>query len=119
MAESAAARTARCEIRGDLQVGRRAVNWWSGRLVIDEHGLVVRSVVPWFIRARSASSLEIGGISVISRVGIHLPVIHWRRVDVVRFSADGPFADVSLKFPRRKRIAEAFLARGYSVTTLS
>jgi hypothetical protein len=42
-----------------------------------------------------------------------------RRVDVVRFSADGPFGAVSLKFSRRKRIAEAFRARGYSVRTLS
>jgi hypothetical protein len=118
MGESAfVARPGRCEIRGDLKVGRRSVNWWLGRIVVDEHELVVRSLLPWWIPDRSASRQAAGDISVSSIVYVHLPVLHWRRIDVVGFGADGPLGDVSLQFPRRKQIAEVLRARGYSVTS--
>jgi hypothetical protein len=84
--------------------------------VIDEHELVVRSPFPRWIPARSASRQAIGDISVTSMVEVTLPVLHWRSVDIVHVCADGPFGDVSLKFPRRGRIAEVLRACGYSVT---
>jgi hypothetical protein len=84
--------------------------------MIDEHELVVRSLVGWWIPARSASSENVGEISVSSEIHVILPVLRWRRVEIVRFRSDGQFGDVSLMFPRRKRIAEVFRACGYSVT---
>lgn len=118
MAETATATRVQSELRAGLTVGRRSVSWWLGRLVVDEHQLVVRSLAPRFIAARSAAKREVGDISVRSQVELHLPVLHWRRIDIVRFRADGPLADVSLKFPRRRRVAEVFRAHGYSVTRL-
>jgi hypothetical protein len=118
VAEPVDAKPARSQVRGDLRVGTRSVNWWSGRLVIDEHELVVRSLLAWWIPARSVSRQVVGEISVVSNIHLTLPVLHWRRVEIVRFGSDGPFGDVSLTFPRRKRIAEVFRAHGYSVTCL-
>jgi hypothetical protein len=102
-------------MRVNLTVGRRGVNWQLGRFVIDERELVIRSLVPQWIPARSASRASIGEISVVRRIVVSLPVFHWRRTDVVRFDPASSFADVQLRLPQRKRIAEELRARGYAV----
>jgi hypothetical protein len=115
MAELAGAQRGRIEMRADLTVGRRGTNWWLGRLAIDEHELAIRSLADRWIPARSAPRDAVGDIVVTSRTDVALLLLHWRRVEVVRFAADGPFGDVSLRFPRRRRIADVLRAHGYSV----
>lgn len=116
LVEPVVAECVRCEIRGDLTVGRRGVSWWLGRLVIDEHELVVRSLLPRWIPARSVPRQILGDISVTRHVKITVPLLHWRQVEIVQFRPDGPFGDVQLRFPRRKQIADVLRARGYLVT---
>ena len=104
-------------MRVDLTVGRRGVRWPYGRFVVGDHELTVRaSLTGWWIRERSVSKDAVGEISVSSRIVVHLPVLRWRRVEVVRFGPGSAFADVRLTVPRRRRIADELRGRGYSVT---
>lgn len=96
---------------------RRGAGWLIGRLIVGNDALIVRSsVIPW-IPARSAGIDEVGEISVDWILHVDLPVVHWRRREVVRFedSASALFG-VSLELHGRKQIVEELRARGYSVT---
>jgi len=99
----------------NLTAGRRSVSWPLGRLVIDDHELVIRCLASRWIPARSAPRASIGEISVARRIEITLPVLSWHRMDVVRFDAAGPFADVQLRLPSRRQITDELRARGYAV----
>lgn len=117
MAESTPGGSCRVQMRADLTVGRRGVRWPYGRFVVGDHELTVRaSLTGWWIRERSVSKDAVGEISVSSRIVVHLPVLRWRRVEVVRFGPGSAFADVRLRVPRRRRIADELRGRGYSVT---
>jgi hypothetical protein len=103
-------------VGADVQVGRRGVKWPFGRFVISDEELTVRSSPTRWIRVRSASKNAVGEISFYERVEIYLPILHWRRLDNLRFEdPDSPFFGVSLMLPRRTRIIEELRARGYSV----
>jgi hypothetical protein len=100
----------------DLTVGRRGVRWPLGRFIVRDQELAVRaSLAGWWIPERSVSRDAVGEISVSSRIVVHLPLLHWRRVEVVRFGPASAFADVWLKVPRRRRIVDELRSRGYSV----
>jgi hypothetical protein len=104
-------------VGADIQVGRRGVRRPFGRFVIGNQELTVRSSPTRWIRARSASRDAVGEISFYERVEIHLPILHWRRLDNLRFEdPESAFFGVSLMLPRRKQIIEELRARGYSVT---
>jgi hypothetical protein len=102
-------------LRADLTVGRRSVSRLLGRLVVDGRELSVRSAAIPLIPERSVSRDAAGEISVVRRIEIHLPILHWRQVDEVRFDVTSPFADVRMKLSPRKRIVDVLRARGYSV----
>jgi hypothetical protein len=103
-------------VGADVQVGRRGVEWPFGRFVIGDEELTVRSSLTRWIRVRSASKNAVGEISFYERVEIYLPILHWHRLDNLRFEdPDSPFFGVSLMLPRRTRIIEELRARGYSV----
>jgi hypothetical protein len=116
MAETRAASPLRTELRADVTAGRRTAGWQIGRLVIDEDELTVRSAAIRFIPARSVSRDAAGHILVRREVKIYLPVVRWRRLDVVTFGATSPFADVRVRVSPRKRVADVLRAHGYTVT---
>jgi hypothetical protein len=92
------------------------VRWPFGRLVVGDHELTVRSsLAGWWIPQRSVSKDAVCEISVSSRIVVHLPVLRWRRVEVVRFGPGSAFADVWLTVPRRRRIVDELRGRGHSV----
>jgi hypothetical protein len=100
----------------ELTAGRRGVRWPFGRLVVGDHGLTVSSSpAGWWIPERTVSKDAVGKISVSPRIVVHLPVLRWRRVEVVRFGPGSAFADVWLTVPRRRRIVDELRGRGYSV----
>jgi hypothetical protein len=105
----------RSEFRVDLTVGRRGVARPFGRLAVSDRELVVRSVVPRWMPARSVSKDAIGEISVARRIEIRLPLLRWRRLEIVSFDPSSPFADVSMKVSSHKHLVEVLRARGYSV----
>jgi hypothetical protein len=107
--------TVRTEFRVELTVGRRSVAPPLGRLAVDDRELVVRSVVNRWIPPRSVSRDAVGEISVVWRIEIQLPILRWRRVEIVSFDPSSPFADVSIKLSPRKHIIEVLRAQGYSV----
>jgi hypothetical protein len=113
--ETTTAKSLRTELRVDLTVGRRAVTWPFGRLVVDDRELTVRSAATRWIPALSVGKDAVGEISATWRIEIHLPILHWRRVDVLSFEPSSPFADVSIKLSPRKRIVDVLRARGYVV----
>lgn len=99
----------------NLTAGRRSVRWHLGRLVIDDRELVIRCLASRWIPARSAPRASIGEISVVRRIDVTLPVFSWHRMDVVSFDPAGPFADVQLRLPSRRRITDKLRTRGYTV----
>jgi hypothetical protein len=103
------------QFRLDLTVGRRGVARWYGRLVVDDRELAVRSAVTRWIPARPVSKDAVGEISVGRRIEIHLPILRWRRMEIVSFDPSSAFADVSIKLSPRKHIVEVLRAWGYSV----
>jgi len=104
-------------MRVDLTAGRRVVRWPLGTLVVGDHELTVSSpLAGWWIPERSVSKDAVGEISVFRRIVVHLPVLRWHRVDVLRFGPGSAFADVRLRVPQRRRIADELRGRGYSVT---
>jgi hypothetical protein len=113
--ETTTAGSLRTELHADVTAGRRGVSRPLGRLTVDNHELAVRSALTRWIPARSVSKNAVGDISVVKRTEIHLPILRWRQVEVVRFDPASPFADVSIKLSPRKRIADVLRARGYSV----
>jgi hypothetical protein len=115
MKERTAGRSHRMAMPVNLTVGRRSVNWQLGRLIIDDHELVIRSPAAWWIPPRSAPRTSIGEISVVRRIEVTLPILSWRRMDVVRFDPASPFADVQLRVPPRRRITAELRGRGYTV----
>ena len=86
-----------------------------GRLAVNDRELVVRSVVTRWIPARSVSKEAVGEISVVWRIEIHLPILRWRRVEIVSFDPSSPLADVSVKLSPRTHVIEVLRAQGYSV----
>jgi hypothetical protein len=96
--------------------GRRGARWPHGRFIVGDQQLAVRSSPTWWIPERSVSKDAVGEISVSSKIVAHLPVLHWRRVEVVRFAPGSVFADVWLRVPRHRRVADELRGRGYSVT---
>ena len=104
------------QMRVELTAGRRVVRWPLGRLAVGDHELTVSSSpARWWIPERSVSKDAVGEIPVSSRIVVHLPVLRWRRVEVVRFGPGSEFADVWLMVPRRRRIVDELRGRGYSV----
>jgi hypothetical protein len=53
---------------------------------VGDQQLVVRSSPAWWIPERSVSKDAVGEISVSSMIVVHLPVLHWRLVEVVRLA---------------------------------
>jgi hypothetical protein len=115
MTEITTADSVPAELHVDLTAGRRGVGRPFGRLVVDEHELAVRSALTRWIPVRSVSKDAVGDIWVVRRIEIHLPIVRWRKVEVVRFDPTGPFADVSIKLSPSKGIVDVLRARGYSV----
>ena len=115
MTEATTVGSVRTELHVDLAAGRRGVSRSPGRLVVDDRELAIRSAATRWVPARSVSKDAVGEISIVRRIEIHFPILHWRRVEVVRFDPSSPFADVSIKLPPRKRIVNVLRAQGYSV----
>jgi hypothetical protein len=105
-------------MRVDLTAGRRGVRWPLGRFVVADEELAVRSpaATRWWIPERSVSKDVVGEILVSRRIVVHLPVLRWRRIDVVEFRPGSALADVRLGVPWRRRVAAELRGRGYSVT---
>jgi hypothetical protein len=115
MTEATAASSPRTELRVDLTAGRRSVTRPLGRLTVDDQELTVRSAATVWIPPRSVSKDAVGEISVVRRIEIKLPVLHWRRVEVVSFEQNSPLADVTIKLSPRQRIVDMLRAQGYRV----
>jgi hypothetical protein len=103
-------------MRAEVTAGRRGVRWPLGRFVVGDQELAVRSpLAGWWIPERSASKDTVGEITVSRTIVVHLPVLHWRWMDVVRFAPGSAFADVWLRVPARRRVADELRRRGYGV----
>lgn len=97
--------------------GRRGLGWPLARLIISSTELTVRSSVERWIPTRSVSKDTAGEIFVDARLKITLPVLHWQRLDILRFEDPAAaFSGITLTLPARKQIVEELRDRGYSVT---
>jgi hypothetical protein len=100
-----------------VRTGDRGMSWPMARLIVGRRELTVRSALERWIPTQSASREAVGEILVDGTIKVTLPVLRWRRLDILRFEDPGsPFAGVTLTLARRKRIVEELRSRGYSVT---
>jgi hypothetical protein len=114
----AAAKAFRARIR--IHAGRyrrRGAGPSAGRFIVADDALGVRTAYVRWIPEQSASKAEVGRITVREILHVELPILHWRRRDVVRFGeCTSELAAVSVTLSRRRKIVDQLRARGYAVT---
>jgi hypothetical protein len=99
-----------------VQSGRRSTGWPLAKLIVGGQELTVWSALNRWIPTQSASKDAVGDILLDRRLHVTLPVLRWRRLDILTFDPDSPFGGLTITLARRARIAEELRCRGYTVT---
>jgi hypothetical protein len=87
-----------------------------GWLVVDDQQLEIRSLVSRWIPDQAVRHDDVGEITVSRKIQVHLPIVRWRRLDVVTFGPHSDLADISLELSPRKLVVTELRARGYAVS---